>query len=74
MAVEKYTASSSLSDVIERILDKGLIIYAWTSISLLGIRLLTIEALVIVSSVEKYLLYCDAIGVPKEPAYLSGIC
>ena len=58
MAVEKAIGSSSLVEVIDRILDKGVVIDAWVRVSLVGIELLAIEARVVVASVETYLEVC----------------
>jgi hypothetical protein len=55
-------SSGSLVDLIDRILDKGLVIDAWVRVSLVGIELLTIEARVVVASVNTYLSYAEAIG------------
>ena len=63
MAVEKSMASSSLVEVIDRILDKGIVIDAWARVSLVGIELLTVEARVVVASVETFLKYAEAIGL-----------
>ncbi len=63
MAMEKAIASSSLVEVIDRILDKGLVIDAWVRVSLVGIELLAIEARVVVAGVETYLKYAEAIGL-----------
>ena len=63
MAVEKTMASSSLVEVIDRILDKGIVIDAWARVSLVGIELLTIEARVVVASVETFLKYAEAVGL-----------
>lgn len=63
MAVEKSVASSSIVEVIDRILDKGIVIDAWARVSLVGIELLTIEARVVVASVETFLKYAEAIGL-----------
>ena len=63
MAVEKAIASSSLVEVVDRILDKGIVIDAWVRISLVGIELLAIEARVVVASVETFLKYAEAIGL-----------
>ena len=53
--VQKSTDSSSLAEVVDRILDKGIVIDAWVKVSLVGIELITIEARVVVASVETYL-------------------
>ena len=54
--------TTSLADLIDRILDKGLVIDAWVRISLVGIELITIEARVVVASVDTYLKYAEAIA------------
>jgi len=63
MAVEKAIASSSLVEVIDRILDKGVVVDAWVRVSLVGIEILAVEARVVVASVETYLKYAEAIGL-----------
>jgi hypothetical protein len=68
MAVEKAIASSSLVEVIDRILDKGIVIDAWVRVSLVGIELLAIEVRVVVASVETYLKYAEAIGLTATAA------
>ena len=68
MAVEKVIGSSSLVDVIDRILDKGVVIDAWVRVSLVGIEILAIEARVVVASVETYLKYAEAIGLTATAA------
>jgi len=68
MAVEKVIASSSLVDVIDRILDKGVVVDAWVRVSLVGIEILAIEARVVVASVETYLKYAEAIGLTTTAA------
>ena len=68
MAVEKAIGSSSLVEVIDRILDKGVVIDAWVRVSLVGIELLTVEARVVVASVETYLKYAEAIGLTATAA------
>jgi len=68
MAVEKSMGSSSLVEVIDRILDKGIVIDAWARVSLVGIELLTVEARVVVASVETFLKYAEAIGLTATAA------
>jgi hypothetical protein len=53
---------SSLADVLDTILDKGLVIDAYVRVSLVGIELLTIDARVVVASVDTYLRYADAVN------------
>lgn len=68
MAVEKSMSSSSLVEVIDRVLDKGVVIDAWVRVSLVGIELLAIEARVVIASVETYLKYAEAIGLTASAA------
>ncbi|MFA4844524.1 MAG: gas vesicle structural protein GvpA [Candidatus Margulisiibacteriota bacterium] len=68
MAVEKAIGSSSLVEVIDRILDKGIVIDAWVRISLVGIELLAIEARVVVAGVETFLKYAEAVGLTATAA------
>jgi hypothetical protein len=68
MAVEKTIASSSMVEVVDRILDKGVVIDAWVRVSLVGIELLAIETRAVVASVETYLKYAEAIGLTATAA------
>jgi len=63
MAVEKAIASSSLVEVVDRILDKGVVVDAWVRVSLVGIELVAVEARVVVAGVETFLKYAEAIGL-----------
>jgi gas vesicle structural protein len=63
VAIEKMNASSSLAEVIDRILDKGIVVDAWVRVSLVGIELLAIEARVVVAGVDTYLKYAEAVGL-----------
>jgi len=63
MAVEKTNASSSLVEVVDRILDKGIVIDAWVRVSLVGIELLAVEARIVTASVETFLKYAEAVGL-----------
>jgi len=68
MAVEKAIASSSLVEVIDRILDKGIVIDAWVRVSLVGIELLAIEARAVVAGVDTWLKYAEAVGLTAPAA------
>ena len=63
MAVERAPGGTSLIDVLDRVLDKGIVIDAWVRISLVGIDLITIEARVVVASIDTYLKYAEAVGL-----------
>jgi hypothetical protein len=75
MAVERVSGGSSLIDVLDRVLDKGIVIDAWVRISLVGIDLITVEARVVVASIDTYLKYADAVGLTglvSRPQLESG--
>ena len=66
--IQKSTDSSSLAEVIDRILEKGIVVDAWVRVSLVGIELLAIEARVVIASVQTYLTYAEAIGLTHNAA------
>ena len=68
MAVEKAIPASTLVEVIDRILDKGVVIDAWARLSLVGIELLAIEARAVVASVETFIKYAEAVGLTAPAA------
>jgi len=53
---------SGLADVVEVILDKGLVIDAYVRVSLIGIELLTIDARIVIASVDTYLRFAEAVN------------
>lgn len=53
-------ASSSLADVLDIILDKGIVIDVYVRVSLVGIELLTIDARIVIASVDTYLRFAEA--------------
>jgi len=66
--VSTSTGTSSTADVIDRILDKGIVVDAWVKVSLVGIEVLSIEARVVIALIETYLKYADAIGLTAAAA------
>ncbi|HXG54647.1 MAG TPA: gas vesicle protein GvpJ [Vicinamibacterales bacterium] len=62
MAVERAAGGTSLIDVLDRVLDKGIVIDAWVRVSLVGIDLITVEARIVVASIDTYLKYSEAVG------------
>ena len=62
MPVERTTGGTSLIDVLDRVLDKGIVIDAWVRVSLVGIDLITVEARVVVASIATYFSHADAIA------------
>lgn len=67
MAIQKHMSSASLAEVIDRILDKGIVVDAFVRVALVGIELIAIEARAVVASVETYLKYAEAVGLTVEP-------
>lgn len=53
---------TGLADVIDTILDKGLVIDAYVRVSLVGIEVLTIDARIVVASVDTYLRFAEAVN------------
>ena len=68
MPVERAPGGTSLIDVLDRVLDKGIVIDAWVRISLVGIDLITVEARVVVASIDTYLRYAEAVGITSPVA------
>ena len=66
--VSDSTDSSSLAEIVDRILDKGIVVDVWAKISLVGIELITIEARVVIASIVTYLKYAEAIGLTYTAA------
>lgn len=60
-----------LLDVLDRILDKGIVINAWIRFSLVGINFLSVEARIVVASIETYLEYNGAPRTMPEPRRAS---
>jgi gas vesicle structural protein len=61
--VRSSIESPNLAEMLERILDKGIVIDAWVRVTLIGIELLAVEARVVITSIDKYLQYAEAIGL-----------
>jgi hypothetical protein len=68
MVVERHSGGTSLIDVLDRVLDKGIVIDAWVRISLVGIDLITVEARIVVASIDTYLKYAEAVGITSPVA------
>jgi len=74
MAVERAPGGASLIEVLDRVLDKGIVIDAWVRVSLVGIDLITVEARVVVASIDTYLKYSGALGetLPASRPAIDG--
>lgn len=60
--ISRAPRPSSLADVLDLILDKGLVIDAYVRVAALGIEVLTIDARVVIASVDTYLHYAEAVN------------
>jgi gas vesicle structural protein len=56
------SSSSGLYDVLELILDKGLVVDVFVRVSLIGIEILTIDARIVIASVDTYLRFAEAVN------------
>jgi len=68
--LERGPGRSSLIDVLDRVLDKGIVIDGWARVSLVGVDLLTIDGRVVVASIETYLRYAEPLGL--NPPVATG--
>lgn len=59
--VSRTPDASGLAEVLDRILDKGMVVDVWARVSLVGIEILTIEARVVIASVDTFLHYAEEI-------------
>jgi hypothetical protein len=68
VAVKTSLGTSSLVEVLDRVLDKGIVVDLWAKVSLVGIELLAVEARVVIASVETWLTYAEAVGLTASAA------
>jgi len=61
--VQRAAGSTSVLDILDRVLDKGIVIDAWVRVSLMGIDLITIDARVVVASIDTYQTQIGEINV-----------
>ncbi len=59
---------SNLAEVLDRVLDKGVVVDVWARVSLIGIEILTVEARVVVASVDTFLHYAEEITKIEQAA------
>lgn len=62
MLITRSPGPGTFIDVLDRVLDRGIVIDAWVRVSLSGIDLVTIEARVVVASIETYLEYAEPLS------------
>jgi hypothetical protein len=74
-SINRAPRPSSLADVLEVVLDKGIVIDAYVRVALVGIELLTIDARIVIASVDTYLRFAEAVNrLDMEPrGQVSGL-
>ena len=60
--LQRAPSPSGLADVVDLILDKGLVIDAYVRVAVIGIELLTIDARIVIASVDTYLRFAEAVN------------
>ena len=66
--VNQSPGISSLAEVLDRILDKGVVVDLWARVSLVGIEILTVEARVVIAGVDTFLHYAEEITKIEQAA------
>jgi len=73
MPPQVVRAGPSHVDVLDRVLDKGIVIDAWVRVSVVGIELVTVGAHVVVASIETYFAHSEALAeLPQQTAPARG--
>jgi hypothetical protein len=72
--LQRGPSPSGLADVLDLILDKGLVVDAYVRLSLVGIEILTIDARIVIASVDTYLRFAEAVNrLDLNETELSGL-
>ncbi len=66
--VTQSPSVSSLAEVLDRILDKGIVVDLWARVSLVGIEILTVEARVVLAGVDTFLHYAEEVTKIEQAA------
>jgi len=76
VGVNRVAPGTSVIDVLDHVLDKGIVIDAWVRVSIAGIDLLTVEARVVVASIQTYVAWANAVAQHEpaaRPARMAGL-
>jgi gas vesicle structural protein len=68
MAVERIAPQANLSEVLDRVLDRGIVIDAWLRVSVAGLALIDVDARVVVASISTYVQASDALALTAPVA------
>ncbi len=66
--LQRQSTAANIVDVLDRVLDKGIVIDAWVALSVVGINLVTLDARIVVASVETYLRNAESVARILEPS------
>jgi gas vesicle structural protein len=72
VAQQQYRPLLNIYDLIDRVLDKGLVIDANLSVALVGIEILVVRARIVVAGIDTYLRYAAAMGLAAPSTTSSG--
>ncbi len=71
MAIASSVNSSSIVEVLDRILEKGIVIDIFARITIVGIELITVEVRIVIASIEKYLIYVNTLNKAAQNELLK---
>jgi hypothetical protein len=71
--VRRTHCESTLLDVLDRILDKGMVIDVWARVAIAGLDLITWESRLVVASLDTYVKYAEPIGLLRHLSVLESI-
>ena len=75
MGVNRVAPGPAVIGVLDHVLDKGIVIDAWVRVSIAGIDLLTVEARVVVASIQTYVAWANAVAQPgRRPGRREWLC
>jgi hypothetical protein len=68
MRVQRAQPQASVAEVLDRVLDRGIVIDAWVRVSVAGITLIDVDARIVVASIDTYVQRADAIATVHRPS------
>lgn len=77
VTIQDNSNQTTLADVFDRVLDKGIVVDTWVKVSLAGVDLLTLEARIVAASFETYIKCADPlskislVGIPRNRSAMS---
>ena len=71
MHVKRAAATTSAIEVLDHVLDKGIVVDSWMSVSVVGLSLVTVEARIVVASIETYVNHAEPVARTHAVAWLK---